>query len=78
MASDLGSVTVNTPITASINPITAAIPATLSNGISPVSTASVKSAINNFAGAATVSNATRVTFQGVIIRLGLNYHFNLL
>jgi len=37
-------------------------------------------AINKFTGSATVSNAatTHVNFQGVIIRLGLNYHFNLL
>jgi outer membrane immunogenic protein len=73
---DLGSVTVTAPLTSSINPITAAIPATVNN----TSTASVSSAINKFTGAATISNtaATRVTFQGVIIRLGLNYHFNLL
>jgi opacity protein-like surface antigen len=68
---DLGSVTVSAPLTASINPITAAI------SQSPIT---APSAINKFVGPTTVSNAaaTRVTFQGVIIRLGLNYHFNLL
>jgi opacity protein-like surface antigen len=76
---DLGSVTVaSAPLTASINPLTAAIPPTVQG----VSTASVVGAINKFAGLgpATVSNAaaTHVNFQGVIIRVGLNYHFNLL
>jgi opacity protein-like surface antigen len=73
---DLGSVTVSAPLTASINPLTAPIPAT----VGVISTAGVSSAINKLVGPATVSNAasTRVTFQGVIIRLGLNYHFNLL
>jgi heat shock protein HslJ len=39
-----------------------------------------KSAINKLTGSATVSNVatTHVNFQGVIIRLGLNYHFNFL
>jgi opacity protein-like surface antigen len=75
---DLGSVTVTpAPLTASINPITAPIPTTVNGN----STATVTSAINKFVGpGATVSNATstHVSFQGVIIRLGLNYHFNLL
>jgi len=55
---DLGSVTVTpAPLTTSINPITAAIPATLPIGVgTPVSTASVSSAINKLTGAATVSN----------------------
>jgi hypothetical protein len=43
--------------------------------------ASITNQINKFVGTTgTVSNATstHVSFQGVIIRLGLNYHFNLL
>ena len=73
---DLGSVTVTTPLTTSINPITASIPATVAG----TSTAGVTGAINKFTGAATVSNVatTHINFQGVIIRLGLNYHFNFL
>src|SRR5262249_36628313 len=82
---DLGSVTVSTPITATINPITAAASAGLApiaaNG-PPFSTnaAAVGAAINRLTGAATVSNVatTHVNFQGVIIRIGLNYHFNFL
>ena len=71
---DLGSVTVTAPLTASINPLTAAIPPTVGH----ISTAGISSAINSLVGPATVSNAasTRVSFQGVIIRVGLNYHFN--
>jgi len=67
---DLGSVTVSAPLTASINPIALAI------GQSPITGAN--GAINKFVGPATVSNAavTHVNFQGVIIRIGLNYHFN--
>ena len=82
---DLGSVTVTTQSTSSINPVAAAA----SVGLAPFQAAglpfstqatAVAAAINKLTGAATVSNtaATRVTFQGVIIRLGLNYHFNLL
>jgi len=60
---DLGSVTVRTTSTSSINPLSF-----------------VSGAAGTFAGSATVSNATstRVNFQGVIIRLGLNYHFKFL
>jgi len=84
---DLGSVTVSTPLTATINPIAAAASAGLAPiqaiGLpAPFSTqaSATGAAINKFTGSATVSNAatTHVNFQGVIIRLGLNYHFNLL
>ena len=84
---DLGSVTVTPgPLTTSINPIAAAASAGLAPLQAfgpPVSTnaTAAAAAISKFVGGpATVSNAasTRVTFQGVIIRLGLNYHSNLL
>jgi outer membrane immunogenic protein len=82
---DLGSVTVSTPITATINPIAAAA----SVGLAPIQAIgppfstvapATLAAINKLTGAATVSNVatTHVNFQGVIIRIGLNYHFNLL
>jgi opacity protein-like surface antigen len=75
---DLGSVTVTTS-TASINPITAAITTNPFGNQSLPSGGTVNGKINNFVGtAATVSSATHVNFQGVIIRLGLNYHFNFL
>jgi opacity protein-like surface antigen len=73
---DLGSVTISTPITTSINPITAPIPATVAG----TSTAGVTGAINKFTGSSTITNTatTHVNFQGVIVRVGLNYHFNFL
>jgi outer membrane immunogenic protein len=42
--------------------------------------ASIANQINNFTGSATVRNTvtSHVNFQGVILRVGLNYHFNLL
>jgi opacity protein-like surface antigen len=66
---NLGSVTVTRTFTTSINPLTAGISST---------TSSATGAINNFVGPATVSNtvATRVKFDGIILRVGLNYHFN--
>jgi hypothetical protein len=75
---DLGSVTVRAPLTSSINPITAATsPAAAAfQGAGPFT--GVVGAINKFVGPATVSNAaaTHVNFQGLILRVGLNYHFN--
>jgi hypothetical protein len=46
--------------------------------VGAIRTAGVSSAINKLVGPAAVSNAasTRVSFQGVIIRVDLNYHFN--
>jgi opacity protein-like surface antigen len=80
---DLGSVTVSTPLTSSINPIAAAASpglAALQALGPPASTVATATgaAINKFVGPATVSNAasTHINFQGVIIRVGLNYHFN--
>jgi opacity protein-like surface antigen len=82
---DLGSVTVSTTSTSSINPITVAA----SQGAAvlqafgppvPGAATSALGAINKFTEAATVSNtvSTRVKFDGVILRVGLNYHFNLM
>ncbi len=72
---NLGSVTVTTPITSSVNLLTAANPF---SGLPGAPDA--HGAINKFAGPVTVSNTTttRVKFEGLIIRVGLNYHFNLL
>jgi opacity protein-like surface antigen len=75
---DLGTVTVTpAPLTSSINPITVAA----SQGASLIPNGAANSAvgaISKFVGPATISNAasTRVSFQGVIIRVGLSYHFN--
>jgi outer membrane immunogenic protein len=73
---DLGSVTVSNTLTSSVNILTAASPfgpnGPASNPAAPLG------AINKFVGPTTVSTttATRVNFQGLIVRIGLNYHFN--
>jgi opacity protein-like surface antigen len=73
---DLGSVTVSNTMTSSVNILTATSPfgpnGPASNPAAPLG------AINKFVGPTTVSTttATRVNFQGFIVRIGLNYHFN--
>jgi opacity protein-like surface antigen len=69
---DLGRVTLaSAPLTSSVALVPAAGLPTFGNG-------NINSAISKFAGNATVSNVpvTRVRFDGVVLRGGINYHFN--